>query len=272
MRTESVLYGLFWLLFLVSCKGKDNQTDIKPDTRTASDYQQAAVLWYEMSAEMCACYYQTYNLATEKVLLRAAAHKGEKKPAVVLDVDETVLNNSPFQAYCILKGIDYSWESWKAWTDKAVARPLPGALEFTLTAQNAGVEVFYITNRKSSEMEATIRNLKEAGFPYADSAHVFLRTAESGKENRRKRVAENYTILLLVGDNLNDLAEVFETRSEQFGITAVDSLRDRFGRDFIILPNPMYGAWESALYGDLKDLSPMQKDSLRRLLLLKISQ
>ncbi|NPV37529.1 MAG: 5'-nucleotidase, lipoprotein e(P4) family [Bacteroidales bacterium] len=244
-----------WLAVSCNQSKEENPT---PD----NNYMQLATLWYQQSAECRALYYQAYEVARFR-LDEALKIPSKEKKAVVVDIDETVLDNSPYQAWCILTGKNYP-EGWAEWTSKAEAKALPGAGEFLNYAASKGVEVFYITNRKTNEMEATIKNLQKEGFPMADTLHVIPRTDVSNKESRRQRVAQNHKIVLLAGDNLNDFAEFWEKQSPLARQAITDSLKAEFGRRFIILPNPMYGDWENALYEYKYGLMPAQKDSIRR--------
>jgi len=192
---------------------------------------------------------------------------------VVVDIDETVLDNSPYNAGLIGTAHDYTDESWNRWCEAARAEPLPGAVEFlTYVSENCG-EVFYVSNRKAVPQdgndlrEATLRNLNRYGFPCADAAHLLLRTRETGasKASRRAAVLEKHRVVLYMGDNLNDFSDLFETVDPGRRHRAVDLERHKFGTRFILLPNPVYGAWESSLYGGrLGTLSPAEKSRVRR--------
>lgn len=208
-----------------------------------------ATLWYQQSAELQAIFWQTYQLA-ERELGSRMGKEFDKPPAVVLDIDETVLDNSPHTARQILDDRGFDNDMWDEWCLLGAARPLPGALDFTNYASDLGAEVFYISNRGIHLLDATLENLREAGFPDADSAHVLLMTGDSGKGTRRRMVGETHQILMLVGDNLGDFSEIFDERSNGADRQAVEEYRDSFGSAFIILPNPMYGAWEKPFRGE----------------------
>ena len=141
---------------------------------------------------------------------------------------------------------------------------MPGALEFLQNAAAQGIKIFYISNRKEKLKEATLSNLVSIGFPDADNDHLLLQTDESSKKARREKIAGNHWIVLLIGDNLNDFSEVFEKKliPERFELT--DSLKSEFGNRFIVLPNAMYGDWESALYNYDYKGSADERADLRR--------
>jgi 5'-nucleotidase (lipoprotein e(P4) family) len=111
-------------------------------------------------------------------------------------------------------------------------------------------------------MQATIDNLKAAGFPGVSSENVMLRGSEGSKEPRRKMVAEKYRLVLLMGDNLDDFSDVFERRSTAERFAETDKARELWGKRFIVLPNAMYGTWENAIYG-FEGLTEAQKAEKR---------
>ncbi len=201
-----------------------------------------SVTWSQLSSEAEALYLQGYNIATDALYTYLSINR-ERQPAVILDIDETVLDNSPFQAESVLKGVGYSEERWNEWCKLEEAVPLPGALRFTNLADSLGVEVFYISNRSISLTHATIENLRKYGFPDADSTHLLLKKDTSSKDKRRARVTSRWDVIMLLGDNLGDFDGVFDNREEAFGKPAVKKHSGDFGRKFIVFPNPMYGSW-----------------------------
>lgn len=214
-----------------------------------------AVLWYQHSAEMRLSYYQSYQYA--KMLLDNKLERSRlaKPAAVVLDIDETVLDNSPYEALIFDKGEVYKSESWYQWTNEARAAALPGALDFVNYAKSRGVEVFYISNRSVSELVPTLKNLKKENFPNATEEFVMLKSETSDKTARRNKVLENHTVLVYVGDNLTDYSEVFADRDKSMGKDLVDQQKDELLSNFVMLPNPMYGEWEGAIYDNNYGLS-----------------
>lgn len=212
-----------------------------------------SVSWYQHSAEMTALYYQGFNIARLRLDEALASKTSVKSPVVVVDIDETMLDNSPFETAVIHS--DDNPQTWYTWTSKASAKALPGALEFAKYAQSRDVEIFYITNRDDNERAPTLANLQNEQFPYATEDHLLTRNDlsystgnTSSKAGRRTKVSEQHEIVLLIGDNLNDFSEIFEDRSANDGKSTVEKNRELFGQKFIILPNPMYGAWEKPLY------------------------
>ena len=120
----------------------------------------------------------------------------------------------------------------------------------------------FVSNRDESERAATIDNLRAVGFPDVSDENVMLREKESTKEPRRMKIASNYRIVMLLGDNLNDHANYFEKKSVADRFAETDRVRDLFGNRFIVLPNAMYGEWEGAIY-EYKRLSESEKAAAR---------
>jgi 5'-nucleotidase (lipoprotein e(P4) family) len=233
------------------------------ESQNTQDHLIMSVLWYQKSAEMKAMYYQCFNWAKIRIDMKLNDQTDLKK-AVVVDIDETMLDNSPFETNCIRTGVGYTKETWSEWTSKISAKALPGALEFSKYAQSKGIEVFYISNRSVDDFDVTLKNLQKEGFAFADSSHLLLKTNTSSKKVRRDIVKENYEIILLIGDNLDDFSEIFEDRLINYGFKAVEENKDNFGELFIMLPNPMYGSWESAVFKNQRDLSNHEKYQLRK--------
>ena len=223
------------------------------------------VLWVQTSAEYRACAKQAYRMAKEKLDLAltiqdwTAAPEQLKDyqdlpPAVILDVDRTVLDNSLFQGQLVKESRAFTRDLWEKWVFMAKAPPVPGALEFVKYAESKKVEIFYVTNRTVNLEQATRNNLEKLGFPTKREPDTVLMRKEKGwgsdKSSRRRHVAREYRILLLLGDDFNDFVSGVKGR----GVTLEDRMRlaDQYksywGEKWIILPNPVYGSWEAALY------------------------
>ncbi|WP_028401456.1 5'-nucleotidase, lipoprotein e(P4) family [Ectobacillus panaciterrae] len=224
-----------------------------------------SVLWYQTSGEARALYYQGYNIGKMKLeaALRKKPKQMMKKPAVVLDLDETVLDNSPVQAWAVKTGQGYP-AKWEEWIQRAEAAALPGAIDFLKYADQKGVDIYYISNRKAAQGEATLKNLKRIGAPQANMDHVLLQQpGEKGKEARRQKVAQTHEIVLLFGDNLADFSG-FDNKTVTERNQITDQKKAEFGDKLIIFPNPMYGDWESAIYQYDFKKSDEEKSKLRR--------
>jgi 5'-nucleotidase (lipoprotein e(P4) family) len=219
-----------------------------------------AVLWQQHSGEFRALAFQAYNFARLSLLPRIAGADKAKKNCVVVDVDETVLDNSPFQGYEIQHHKIFDQKDWVNWTSKGIADTVPGALGFLTFAASQQVETFYLSNRGISEIEGTLKNLQTLGFPNADKAHMLFKTNTSDKDPRRKALLEQYNILMLCGDNLSDFSNVFY-REGKNTIEQVNAAQQAFGTQFIVLPNPMYGDWEKQFYKEDKQSDQEKADA-----------
>lgn len=264
--TSLILPVILALLILAGCKSRtpapETQEVYVPDYNT-QEHLVLATLFMQNASEYRALCYQTWNTALVSLEQQLQSSRYTKPPCIVLDIDETVLDNSPYTGYQINFGQPFSPVTWKEWTDQASADTIPGVGTFLQAAAKLGVEVFYVSNRKDDETPATVKNLQNFKLPNADIDHVFLRTDESSKEPRRERVSKTNAIVMLFGDNLNDLADEFEKKSTKDRNAQTDEMRDYFGRRFFVLPNPVYGAWQSALMDYQRGLTPAAKDSIR---------
>jgi acid phosphatase len=227
-----------------------------------------AVLWVQASAEYEFACRQIYRLAernldqamsdpTWTAALEQTGDYADLPPAVILDADETVLDNSDFEAMLIEAVEEYNKPLWYAWADEELASAVPGAREFVKHAFDLGVQVYFVTNRDNAIEEPTVRNLQTLFGPGVTSENVLTRGEMEGwtsdKSSRRAYVAAGHRVLLLIGDDYNDFAYIGELPPEERGRTARKH-SDYWGTKWIILPNPMYGGWEQALYGYDRDL------------------
>lgn len=213
-----------------------------------SHYGYDAVLWQHASAEAYRLQQQGYELARLRLTenLKVA---DKRPPAVIVDIDETVLDNSPYQVDAAADGRIFDQATWKEWTDRSKAAAIPGAVEFLTYAHGLGCHIYYITNRDIREKATTLKNLDSLKFPDADEKHLLLMEGTSDKTERRARVANDNHVVLLVGDQLRDFDERFKDRTVNDGKNTVDLMADTLARYFILLPNPMYGTYRDAVQG-----------------------
>lgn len=234
---------------------------------TAADDNLNAVSWSQNAIEHDLIYLQTYRDAQARLLAakrdprwdalpaddRKAPLKG-LQPAVVLDVDETALDNSPYQARLIRSGGEYNEADWAAWCKEQRARALPGAVAFTRFAQAHGIAVIYLSNRAQDLDSVTLANLRKDGFPVAGpdaflGLGTFVKGCEqngSDKSCRRQLVSRHYRVLMQFGDQLGDF--VAAQANTLAGRQAVMQPYLRWiGTRWFVLPNPTYGSWEGAL-------------------------
>ena len=230
-----------------------------------------AVVWTQTAVEHDLVYREVFHQAGEKLQLALkdrqwdALPKGERKgplkkmkPAVIVDIDETVLDNSPYQARLIRDGGEYNEATWAAWCREKAAKPLPGALEFTKLAAKKGVTVYYLSNRAQDLNDVTLENLREAGFPLAAGENVFLGlgTLVKGCEQvgtekgcRRQLIGRDHRVLLQLGDQVGDFVDVLANTPDGRS-AAVAAYNGWIGERWFVLPNPTYGSWEPALFNN----------------------
>lgn len=237
-----------------------------------------SVLWAQTSAEyraLCRQIYATARTRLDEALekkWRAALEQGDAPPpdrfAIVLDLDETVLDNIPYQGQLVRDATSFSSVTWRVWARLGTAEAVPGAVGFVQYALRKGVAVFFITNRNKDEEEGTRRNLERLGLPVSDDPDNVLTRGErdgwgSDKASRRAFVAKDYHIVLLVGDAANDFFPVGEVEPEERCKRAA-SYAEYWGRRWILLPNPYYGGWEGSLYRFEYGLDDKAKLGLKR--------
>ncbi len=220
-------------------------------------------LWYQKAAEARALCYQAFNMA--RLIFDGDLQKGssDKKRAVVVDIDETVLDNSPYQAGLIDLNSGFP-TGWNQWVDAAKAAAVPGAVDFLNYVVEKGGDIFYVSNREMASREATMANLKAVGFPQVSDDHLLLKDKTSDKEPRRQMVRKDHRIVLMMGDNLNDFDNLFRKKGIDERLVSVDETKEKFGTQFIVLPNPMYGDWEGAVYQYNWKLNPKEKSAARK--------
>lgn len=219
-------------------------------------------VWIQKSGEYSAVALQTFNMA-EKNLDQAlndptwTAVLGQKadlpneqlKPAVILDLDETVLDNSAFNAYLIENNMEHNPSIWGQWVMAAEARLVPGAKEFLQVVESKNVKIFYVTNRNKEGEEFTRKNLEALGLPLYENEDNLLTRYErkewgSDKTTRRNFLAEKYRILFLVGDALGDFTST-SSLSLQEQREKSRQFKTMWSSKWYILPNPSYGRWEA---------------------------
>lgn len=256
-----------------------------PAASAAADDNLNAVLWMQASTEYRAAATQTYRAAVAQLDAALAdphwdalapAERANPavglKPAVIVDIDETVLDNSPYQARLVLDGQEYGSASWAAWVAEQQAKPIPGVIEFARAASERGVTLVYVSNRTQDQRAASIANLRAVGLPVADDS-VYLgkgldvagctQPTSGDKQCRRQLVGRSYRVLMQFGDQLGDFVAIAD-RSGPARQALMDRHGDWFGQRWWMLPNPSYGDWQSAVFDEQWNLPVDARRSAKR--------
>ena len=227
---------------------KSDENTMLLKTESYEDGKASGIQWLINSGEAKALRYQTYNIATERIKQLAKEHEGEENLAVILDIDETVLNNYYYLAKKFLDYDDFKDMSFSEWFREESSTLIEGAKSFLNTANELGIKIFYVTNRSYEVEEESINNLLKFNLPYADEEHVLTANETSDKIFRIDSIRENHNVLMYLGDNLGDFPEEFYHKSNEERSEIVDNIYDKFGTQYFILPNTIYGDWDKAIY------------------------
>ncbi len=257
----------YLLIILVLAAGscntpKNTTTNTQAAPSLVTQGKLYASAFMQRAAEYRALCLQAFNIARlrldEYILLPSA-----KPKAIITDIDETIFDNSAEETHHDLQGKGFDPVEWAQWTAMAAADTIPGGFSFLKYAATKNVEIFYITNRDEKDREGTLKNLQKFNFPNADNAHLFVRENTTSKETRRQQVMTDHDVIMLMGDNLGDFSALWDRKMMDERKENVDQQAAMFGKRFIVLPNPVYGDWESSLY-QYRSWASAQKDSLFR--------
>ena len=255
-RPHVILFGLFVTTLVLFCTVLSGCK--KSETQPGIHEMLNAALWRKSSAEYPAIARQTYHLARMNLdqaladprwsaALEQTGDATGLPPAIIADLDETILDDTSYEVRIIRWLGSYSPESFADWCRDENAPAIPGAREFLDYAVAHGVTVFYYSARRASLRECTTRNLRYLQLPFPDETRLLLADGKS-KSDYRAGVAKQYRILLLLGDNLEDF--VTGSRADpSVRSELMERYAQRWGREWIVFPNPMYGHWEAAPYG-----------------------
>jgi acid phosphatase len=261
MKSRNLIYFcLILCTFIDNIHAKEKELD-----NSLQAQSMLSVLYAQSSAEYEASNIQTYvnaksalDRALNDLSWTAAIEQKKnfknKPPAVILDIDETVLNNIPFQARSIINGQSYP-VGWLEWMLEESSDAVAGVSEFLEYAQSKGVKIFYVTNRIAVAEDATRNNIKKLGLPLDADRDVLLMKDENGwtsdKVSRRELIAKDYRVLLLIGDQLGDFLPLDETTLElDLRKNLADTYKHMWGSKWFMITNPMYGRWEASIYNN----------------------
>jgi len=294
MNLPRPVRGWLALSFALCAAGCATQPTQAPATATPSNRcgtspafaagGERATLWVRSSAEYRAVSDSIFRAALTSLAEGLAdpgwtaepAQAGDLSalpPAIVMDIDETVLDNSAPQAEMLRDRTCFAeFETvWDEWVAKRDAPAVPGAAEFVRAAralkdpQGRPVRVFFITNRECSrraggesacpQQDDTAANLRSLGLDSPTLEDDLMVKGErpdwvSEKRSRRLEVARQYRIVLNVGDDLADFLPDVRRQSPLVREQARCRADNWWGRRWFVIPNPMYGSWLVALGPD----------------------
>jgi 5'-nucleotidase (lipoprotein e(P4) family) len=252
--------------FALSAAIEAGETQSEQGSLTANIYNQT-------SAEYRACCLSIYRAAGHRLEeILEDADPPPARPAVVMDLDETVLDISSFQTFLYQNGLKYTSDLWSSYEQEGTGEVelVPGAGEFIEKAETMGVAVVYLSNRNDANRDYTVSALERLGLDVSDiEERLYLRPAgaSSNKSPRRDEIAARYNVLMIFGDDLRDFSEVFAPeklgddattadyrRAIQARDESVDAASCHWGIDWFVLPNCMYGEWENLVPGNPVDI------------------
>ena len=239
------------------------------DAPARSDNRLDAILWQTTSAEYLVLARSIYASAQARLdsaladthwtaLPTQKENYRDLPPAIIMDIDETVIDTGVFQSQMARNGARFSSRPWREWQERNQPGAVPGAVEFIAAAQARGVTVFFITNRDHPTEETTRRNLAAIGVALPKEVDTVLCRGEradwgSDKESRRRFIAQSYRVLMVIGDDLSDFISDYRVAADLRVKAALK--HGEWGTKWFMLPNPMYGSWENSLYDFRADLS-----------------
>jgi 5'-nucleotidase (lipoprotein e(P4) family) len=224
-----------------------------------------ATLWMQRSVEYKANSLAVFALARLR-LDQALADKNwtgapeEQKgnfqdfpPAIIVDLDETAMDNSRYQAWMVMNDKTFAPPTWTQFVNSDVSEAIPGAVDFLKYADSKGVKVFYVSNRTAEEEAGTRKNVERLGFPMGGNVDVFLMSRKrpdwtSAKSTRRAFIAKDYRVLLNLGDNLGDFSDAYRGTDAERN-KAFEDNKERWGREWLMFANPTYGSFETVAFG-----------------------
>ncbi len=260
---KKIIFGIS--VFLCACSESKQVTSVPAQVTAENIAIKGKIftsLFQQKAAEYRALCLQGYNIA--RLRIDGYVATGNKPKAIITDIDETIFDNSAYELHQTLQGKDYDGDSWHKWTAMGTADTMPGAAAFLKYVASKNVEIFYITNRDSTDKAGTLKNMQHFNLPNADDKHVIVRQTGSSKETRRQNVMATHEVILLMGDNLADFSSLFDKKTLEERQHNTDLSAAEFGKRFIFFPNPVYGDWESSLFKYNYKLTQAQKDSVMR--------
>ena len=225
-----------------------------------------AANWQQLSGEYAAYLHQSFNTATDQLDNILLNLPEGKKPAIITDIDDTLIPSTAYFSSMVDTNESKNIERSRYWWNHQEATALPGSVDFLQKAYRKGVEIFYISGRFNDVKAVTLDKLKKLGYPVRDEHHILLQNEQNvtlSKEDKRKQIINmGYYPVMLFGDQLEDLGEV-DKGLYPVKKNWVYQNQNKFGIEWFILPNTVYGFWEEAVTTDYRTLPPEEKHNAR---------
>jgi len=263
----------FSLSALVACASTPPAV---PEATTVSHdpRQDLGLLWVKHAAEYKAIAKQVYRNAAAALpgyvndttwsAMPEQSGADELPPAVILDVDETVVSNVDFQLSFERPFANHKLDEWSSHYHSL---PITGVKEFVDTARALGVTVFFVTNRPCEfiagkngpcpQEGTTVDDIREVGID-VEPEYVMLSGERPGWDReklvRRELIARTHRVIMLIGDDYGDFVPCARKKvvppctAPATRASRAEALRtyDKYwGAGWYILPNPMHGSWTS---------------------------
>ena len=243
-----------------------------------------AVVWLQSSTEYAGVVTGIFVAATAALeeIARTEANRTHGM-AIVMDIDETVLDNSRYQAQLVFDEATYESESWDNWISLRAAPAVPGVVDFIRRSQSLGFHVVFVTNRACRarpdtaeyclQKADTLVNLEEIGVDTSSTTlflrgerppercRTFLSASEradgkwsSDKTSRRECIRLDHDIIMLFGDQLGDFTEEQGGPYGESGRDIAAEFGEYWGKTWFMLPNPTYGGWHPGTFPEKRSL------------------
>mgnify|MGYP001175692434 FL=1 len=229
MKMRKIL--IIWFVLFISCESNNSISN-----------KEHSMYWHKNSAEYKALCIQAYNIARKKLDIELSKDHSNNL-AIVVDIDETILDNTPYNEMLIEKKESYNQKNWSDWVNKKIAKAIPGSIDFLTYADSSGVEIIYLSNRKIENYKPTKLNLQKLGFPFKKNTQMLLRENTRDKKSRRNAI-EEYKVIMYLGDNLGDFEGDYFNKNNKERWDIANSEGKLYGDKFILIPNLIYGDWE----------------------------
>lgn len=250
-RRTSALIGVAGLVAGVIIGAVGTSAGAGSGTSSASECPVAeyamGLRYQQQGAEAKALQRQSYALATRNLdtLVGNTPFKKRAHLAIITDLDETALDNTPLLARDLIACHDYTtWDTWTDWELHGDPTLIPGAAAFFAHADRLGVSIYYISDRYDENKPSTLATLRQLGLPQVSDAHVLL--LGPSKAVRRASVSADHKLVMQLGDSLPDFDGAFKGVDLATQQRLVEQNAAHFGWDWIVFPNAAYGKWSTA--------------------------